>query len=407
MLIAPNYVTSDIHSMAKTAYPKIICLSNVFDQNYHDLRGEKIDRSLTNAKRQALFQCLELASGREVALLSSPPKAADRRAGKWLPPVETKFSTHRQFFCANWDAPKLRVPLSWFFYARHVLRHVRSGDLLVIDNYEFIYIFAAWFLKLFRRVTFILDYEDGKHLIERSWGRILSGLAEAAGRPLLSGAMLAHPALGRRLPDSMPTELVPGFVPKELPPWPDAPVTEVRFLYSGGLDYPRGVDLLLESLEHLPGQGWRLDITGQGPLGEQVVRFAQDPRWRDKVAYHSTLPTDDYNRLMRECHVGLNCQRTSDPISGVTFPSKVFTYLSAGLVVISSKASEVATICGKACLYYDEETPQSLASAMRTVMADFSAVRQKLDLTEVSDRYSIEATTARLRRLLQLVIHVT
>src|SRR5208283_4390682 len=116
-----------------------------------------------------------------VILLSSPPKAADRRAGKWLPSAETKFSTHRQFFCANWDVPKLRIPLSWFFYARHVLRHVRSGDLVVIDNYEFIYVFAAWFLKPFRRVTFILDYEDGKHLIERSIWRFLSGLAEAAG----------------------------------------------------------------------------------------------------------------------------------------------------------------------------------------------------------------------------------
>jgi hypothetical protein len=105
---------------------------------------------------------------------------------------------------------------------------------------------------------------------------------------------------------------------------------------------------------------------------------------------------------MAECHVGLNCQRSSDPVSGVTFPSKIFTYLSAGLLVISSKAGAVEEFCGNACLYYEGETPQSLAGAMKAVMADFSTARQKLDLTAVSDRYSITATTERLRRMLRV-----
>jgi len=389
--------------MAKPAYPRIICLSNVFDQHYHDLRGEKIARCLSAPKRQGLFQCLQAASGREVVLLSSPPRASERRVGKWLPPMETKFSIHRQFFCANWDAPKLRVPLSWIFYARHVLRHVRSGDLVVIDNYEFIYVFAAWFLKLFRRVAFILDYEDGKHLIERSWGRILSGLAEAAGRPLLSGALLAHPALGKRLPASLPTLLVPGFVPEQIPQGLRPPATEARFLYSGTLDHPRGVDLLLESLPFLPEKGWHLLIAGQGALAEQVARFTQDPRWRGRVEHQYPSSAEVFNQWLSSSCVGLNCQRASDPVSGVTFPSKVFTYLSAGLVVISSKASEVETICGQACLYYHEETPSSLAAAMREIITDFAAACRKLDRSAVTEHYSAMATTARLRKFLRSV----
>jgi glycosyltransferase involved in cell wall biosynthesis len=383
---------------------KIICLSNVFDQHYHTLRGEKIDHSLTNAKRQALFQCLEQASGREVILLSSPPKAADRRGGKWLPPVETKFSTHRQFFCANWDAPKLRIPLSWFFYARHVLRHVRSGDLVLIDNYEFIYIVAARLVQIFRRVTFVLDYEDGKHLTDHGWPRILSGLAEALGRPLLRGAFLAHPGLGKRLPDSLPTEVIPGFIPQKLPgitrePGPDG----VRFLYSGALDRARGVDLLLEALPHLPETGWHLDITGHGPLGESVARFLQDSRWQGKVKYHRSLPAEAYARVLAAAQVGLNCQRKSDPISDVTFPSKIFTYLSVGLMVISSRAGAVPQLCANACFYYEPETPQALAGAMRAVIDNYPAVRQKLDRSAVGERYSPEATAARLKRLLKTI----
>jgi glycosyltransferase involved in cell wall biosynthesis len=384
--------------------PAIVALSNVFDPHYHAVRGEKTaNQILVTSFRRDLFRCLAMASGRELMVLSSPPKAEERRAGKWLPAVETKFVTFRQFFCASWDAPKLRVPLLWIFYARHVLRHVRSGDLVVIDNYEFIYIVAARLVQMFRRVKFVLVYLDGKHLIDHSWPRVLSWLAETGGRGLLSGALLSTPALGQRLPQGMPKELVPGFVPDELPKGTGTPDGEVHFIYTGRLDHERGVDLMLAALEHLPQTGWHLDITGQGPLEEQVARFAQDPCWSGKLKYHRSLPADAFSRLLAQCQVGLNCQRVSDPISGVTLPSKVFTYLSAGLLVISSKAGALEQLCPSACLYYAADTPQSLAGAMKEVMANFSTVRRKLDPAIARDQYSIKATTGRMRRLLQAV----
>jgi len=55
------------------------------------------------------------------------------------------------------------------FYALHVAKHVKNGDILIIDNYEFIYLVAARWTRLFRRVSFVLEYEDGKHLIERDY----------------------------------------------------------------------------------------------------------------------------------------------------------------------------------------------------------------------------------------------
>lgn len=382
---------------------RIVCLSNVFDQHYHALRGEKLDRAL-GAKRPVLFRCLEAATGRELIVLSSPPKAAERRRAKWLPAVETRYSTHRQLFCSNWDVPKLRVPFSWFFYALHVVRHVRCGDLVLIDNYEFIYVVAARLLRLFHRVIFILDYEDGKHLIDRGWEGILSRWAERAGRPLIRAALLAHPALGNRLPASVPTELIPGFIPQQFGGITRNPGSgEVRFLYSGSLNATRGVDLLLEALEYLPEHGWQLNITGEGEMDGPVARCAQNPRWSGKVNYHRSLPPEAYERVIEAAHVGLNCQRASDPISGVTFPSKVFTYLSAGLLVLSSKAGCVEQICGDACFYYDGESPQALAAAMKAVIGDFPGIQQRLNPASVHERYSVEATEARLRRLLQVV----
>jgi glycosyltransferase involved in cell wall biosynthesis len=381
---------------------RIVCLSNAYDQHYHDVRGEPIARTL-GAKRAVLFHCLKVAAGTEVVLLSSPPKALKRRSPRWLPAVDTTISDTPQFFCCNWDAPKLRIPLSWIFYSWHVLRHIQSGDIIFIDNYEFIYVVASYFTRLFRRVTFLLDYEDGKHLIDRSWSRVLSGTAERLGRKLIRGAILAHPGMKNDLPTGLPTILIPGFVANSGRRREPETQGDVRFLYSGSLDVTRGVDLLLNTLEKLPDSGWHLDITGQGRLTASVQEVVSSPRFAGKVAFHQALPEKEYQELMASVQVGLNCQRVSDPISEVTFPSKVFTYLSADLMVLSSTASAVRQICGDACVYFEEETTESLAAAMNGIIRDYAAVRQRLNVQEVRERFSPQGTTVRLREFLESI----
>jgi len=379
-------------------------LSNVFDDQYCRVRGEEIERCLSSPKRRDLFRCLEIATQRSVTVLSSPPKAALRRNGKWLPRLDTRFSTHQQKYCANWDVPKLRIPLAWWFYAWHVSRHVRSGDLVMIDNYELLYVIAACLARLRRKVTFILDYEDGKHLTDQGWSRVLSSTAEAVGKRLIRGALLAHPVLCERLPADLAKELVPGFVVPQERTRQSIPEKEVHFLYSGTFDTARGVDLLLAAIPLLPESGWVIEITGRGPKAEEVRRFADSFHKSGKVRFHGALPQSDYEELLGHCHVGLNCQRASDPVSGVTFPSKVFSYLSAGLVVLSSKASSVDSICGRACLYFDEETPESLAEAMLRIIASPGAIERAVDTSAVMEHYSIEGTAKRLSRFLCSVL---
>lgn len=378
---------------------RILCLSNIFDQQYACARGEGSILPLTSAKRRDLFQCLELATGREVVVLSSPPKPAERKRSRWLPAVKTRFATHTQHVSENFDVSKLRIPAAWFFYAAHVARHARRGDWVLIDNYEFLYIVAVYAAKMRRRdLTFILDYEDGKHLITRGIDRLLSGAAEIFGRRLFSGALLAHPSLARRLPEHLPTLLVPGFVhtTENLPKAPPA-VNLTKFVYSGSLDRTRGIDVLIGALAGLPRSGWEIHVTGDGPLKSAVAEVASDTTGQGHIHFHGILASDRFEKLLRSCDVALNCQRVSDPISSVTFPSKTFTYLSAGLGVISSTAGATREILGHACHYYEDDSAPGLADLMTKCIRREFPLQSDEAVREVAQRYSIGGTASRLQ----------
>jgi glycosyltransferase involved in cell wall biosynthesis len=373
--------------------PRLVVLSNVYDENYQKARAEEIPPCLSSPKRRDLFTAIQLALGWEVVVLSCPPRASFRRHGRWLPPIDTRFDRFSQHVCANWDLPKLRIPFSWLMYAIHVARHARKDDLLMVDNFELIYVLAAWLCRLLYGSRILLDYEDGKHLTDRGWARLISGPAEALGKPLINGAILAHPNLGERLAKKVPKISVPGFYKPTAGGISPDRAGIVRFVYAGSLDKPRGIDLLIGALPHLPDHGWQLDITGAGPLRDSVQRLANIPRFQGKVFFRGVLPAQEHAALLAECHVGLNLQLSSDPISSVTFPSKIFSYFSAGLEVISTEASQVKTVLPEACIYLKDESPDALASLMALRIRS----HKTLLFQPVFEKYSVPATSIRLK----------
>jgi glycosyltransferase involved in cell wall biosynthesis len=266
--------------------------------------------------------------------------------------------------------------------------------VLILDNFELIYVLAAWLCRILHGNRVLLDFEDGKHMTDHGWTRLFSGPAEFFGKPLIQGAILAHPSLSERLSPRIPKILVPGFyIPRQNQQTPISTGVDTRFVYAGSLDVPRGVDLLLDAIPLLPETGWRLDITGSGPLESRVKLIACHPSFKRRVVFHSVLDAEAHSYLLAESHVGLNLQRSSNPISQVTFPSKLFSYLSAGLLVISSRASEVEAILKKACLYLSQETPEALADLM---IRQISLEPRQLHFAEL-DQFSIPSTALRLR----------
>jgi len=377
---------------------RIFVLSPVYDHHYLAARKEEISKSplQTLPKRLNLYQCLQQATQCELFILSFPPKAAKRRSARWLPQQTVRLGSFVQKFCSSLDAPKIRILLAFIFYPLHVLTSVGRGDILVLDNYEITSVLAAWLCRFFYGTRIILDFEDGRHLVDRGWQLFFYCLAERLGRPLIDGAILAHPLLAARLLPTTPKIVVPGFYfPLDSSDKPSFK-NVVRFIYAGTLDSVRGVDLLLDVIPCLPKSGWRLDITGSGPLESRVRETASLHSNANKVYFHSILSEKDHSALLHQAHIGLNLQISADPISSVTFPSKIFSYLSAGLLILSTKASSVEDQLKDACLYFDAETSEAIARAITKVIR----FPESIVTHSPNKDFGLTATTERMKSFL-------
>jgi hypothetical protein len=345
------------------ARPNIFVLSGAYDDQYRRTRRDNPITCTSAGKRIILYQAIEVAAGIPVILLSPQPRG--RGEPQALPATSSHFGAQTQLFSKASGIRKIRFLVDFFHYARHVAKHTRSGDVFIVDNYELIYVLAIQYCRLLGRDNrILLEYEDGKHLIDKGIWRRMSGLAESLARPWLEGAILATPTLGERLPSEIPKVLVPGILHDGIafnPP--PVPGQAVVFLYSGSLDVERGGPLLLSYLEggNFPPD-FEIHITGQGHFVDRLL--AVQNRFPQTVHFHGTVSQEELVRIRSLCHFGLNLQSSSNPISNVTYPSKTFDYLNAGIRVVSTRAACVEDVLGDAAIYLATETIKGLADAI-------------------------------------------
>lgn len=387
-------------SESRIAKARIVVLTGAYDDQYLRTRTDQPVVCVSAGKRLMLYRALAAATDAEIVLLSQQPRG--RAKPQPLPACESKFDRFRQFFPAASGLRKVRFVTDMWRYVRHVARHVRENDILVLDNYEMPYVLAARFCRfLGKRNRVILEYEDGKHLIDRGFYLWLSQFAEWLGRPLVKAAILATPALSERLPEKTPFVIIPGLLRDDLSfnPLPNKG-DPLGILYSGSLDYERGGPLLLEYLEagSFP-PNVVFHITGQGFFTDRLSALAK--KFPGVVHFHGIVNQDELARIRGRCHYGLNLQSSINPISRVTYPSKTFDYLNAGLRVISTRAAGVPDVLGKVAMYLATEDVEGLSVAIRNAISSGESPSDLSCHIHSLDHLTFDGSVARLRKLLE------
>ncbi|WP_337756642.1 glycosyltransferase [Alistipes sp.] len=142
----------------------------------------------------------------------------------------------------------------------------------------------------------------------------------------------------------------------------------VHVVYAGTFDIRKGGAAAAAAAEFLPGN-YHVHILGFGNEKDtaQIRRIIEQTASRStaKVTFEGLLKGTDYIRFLQKCHIGLSTQDPLAAFNATSFPSKILSYMSNGLQVVSIRIEAIEhSAIGAEIHYYTEQTPQHIAEAV-------------------------------------------
>ncbi len=227
-------------------------------------------------------------------------------------------------------------------------------------------VLAAARLTGTRVVAWMMDMMVPGHGIGSSWLRKLDFRLQAWALRHMDGLVVSTRQIADDFAPRVPCIQMDGTIAEEVadllqsvpPTVPDRDNVST-ILYAGTLDETRGIDLLLRAFQLLEGSGYRLVVTGRGPLESQVIEASH----RDsRIQYLGFLTSyEDVLKLYGSASVVVSLYMPTVESTKYLFPSKLLECLMSGRPVIASPSPGVREEYGGLVLMLEDETPAALA----------------------------------------------
>lgn len=156
---------------------------------------------------------------------------------------------------------------------------------------------------------------------------------------------------------------------------------KIHVVYAGTLDPRKGAVAAVAAAQYLP-PNYHLHILGSGSASEvdRINKEITDVSARSKasVSYEGVLRGETYVRFIQSCHIGLCPQSPDARYNDTSFPSKILSYMSNGLQVVSIDIRAIrSSAIGPYMTYYQDQTPEQIARAIERVhLSDGSDIRE-------------------------------
>lgn len=163
---------------------------------------------------------------------------------------------------------------------------------------------------------------------------------------------------------------------------------KIHCVYAGTLDPRKGCLTAVQTAKYLD-ENYRIHILGFGSEDEKNYLFDEigkiNAKSGCKVSYDGLLSGENYLSFIGSCQVGLSTQASDAKFNETSFPSKVLSYLSNGLRVVSVRIKSIESSEVSGLLYfYDKDDPKVVARAIRSIdfkdNYDSREIISKLDL---------------------------
>lgn len=295
-------------------------------------------------------------------------------------------------FTANHRFTKYaQILFSLLCLTAYLIFHTRNDEIILVYHTPWFY----WPLRVLKRIIkckLILEVEEVYQDVVRFhpylvvWETRLLHLADAY--------LFANDLLPKVIKTKKPYATIYGVYKPEKVLTTPAQDGKIHLVYAGIIDQvKRGAFNAAESalwlderyLVHIIGFGKQQDIANFKTRLAEINKTS-----RCKVIFDGQKSDDEYVAYMQRCHIGLSTQTITGKYLATSFPSKILSYLSLGLRVVSSDIECVRiSKIGKLVTYYMEDTPQAIAEAVKAVdftgEFDSRVVLQELDNTFTKD----------------------
>lgn len=276
----------------------------------------------------------------------------------------------------------------------YLIMNTKKSELVLVYH-SVILSFPVRIAKFVKRFKLVLEVEEIYQDVV-SFPRILRkseyGLFSAADKYLFSTELLNQKVnIGRK-----EFGVIYGTYETKLLRRKNTSDGKVHVVYAGTFDPRKGG--ALAAAAYL-SKGYHMHIIGFGSA-EEVLSIQNKIDETSKitqctVTYDGLLSGDKYNFFLQGCDIGLSTQLPDAKFNNTSFPSKILSYMTNGLQVVSIRIPSVElSAIGKNVVYYDEQTPKAIAKAIMSV--DISKSNENLELLKKLHEEFISKTASLL-----------
>lgn len=147
---------------------------------------------------------------------------------------------------------------------------------------------------------------------------------------------------------------------------------EINIVYAGGIEHTRGGAWGAIGCMHFLPSNYKMHICGYGSLAvverlKKEIAEVNDKLKREACIFHGVLHESDLSNLLFSCQIAINPQIIGNYMSSA-FPSKIITYLSHNLRVVTTKIESITCSPFADIIYFSSsDRDKDIADAILSV----------------------------------------
>lgn len=147
---------------------------------------------------------------------------------------------------------------------------------------------------------------------------------------------------------------------------------KIHIVYAGTFDPRKGGGAAAAAAAEFLNENYHMHILGFGSQKDidnmKKIILEISKKTKCTITYDGLKSGDEYINFIQSCDIGLSTQNPDADFNGTSFPSKILSYMSNGLRVVSINIPAIkGSDIGEYMYYYERQTPKEIAKAIKKI----------------------------------------